>query len=191
MNNLCRQDNYFVVKRFRFLVVWDPDSLWRKNTHGRIPLHSAALHRAMQRFQFVFGYGIYYYPNKKGINLVFHQGVSGQTPFQLACEKHGRDEVMKVIEDTLTRYSDTPLNIVDALITAAIDENVHLDCVYFLLRRKPVYVLQELLSSTPAVLAVGSYNNSNNDDDGGGGGDEEDEGNDGDSNVSFKKRKFE
>ena len=72
--------------------------------------------------------------------------------------------------------------------------------MYFLLRRKPVYVLQELRLSTPAVLAVGSYDNSssNNDDGRGGGDDEEDEGNDGDSNVlvaesmnSFKRRKIE
>jgi hypothetical protein len=193
---VCQQYYYFAEKQFQFLVEWDPNSLWKNNRNGLLPLHHAALHRTMQGFQYVFEYGIRYYPNKKGINLLFQQDTFGCTPFQLACEDHGRDVVMKVIEDTLTRYSDTPLNIVDALITAAIDENVHLDSVYFLLRRKPVFVLQELLSSTPTVLAVGSYNNSNNDD-GGGGGDDEDEGNDGNNNVlvaesvnSFKKRRI-
>jgi hypothetical protein len=200
LNLVCHQYYYFAEKQFRFLVEWDPNSLWKKNRYdGRLPLHHAALHRAMQGFQFVFEYGLFYFPNKEGFNLVFRQDMFGQTPFQLACEKHGRDQVMNVIEDTLTRYSPTPLDIADALMTAAIDENVHLDCVYFLLRRKPPDVLQELLSSMPAVLAVGSYNNSD-DDDGGGGGDDddEDEGNDGDSNVlvaesmnSFKKRKIE
>jgi hypothetical protein len=53
---------------------------------------------------------------------------------------------MTVIEDTLTRSSsssssldknNTSINTVEALVMAAIDENIHLDCVYFLLRRQP------------------------------------------------------
>jgi len=65
--------------------------------------------------------------------------------------------VMNVMEETLLdcqqrRRSDDddtgPYNIADALITAAIEEGVHLDCVYFLLRRHPG-VLQEILSPLP------------------------------------------
>ena len=37
------------------------------------------------------------------------------------------------------------------LITAAIDEIVHLDCVYFLMRRNPDVLQQELLSPLAAV----------------------------------------
>ena len=57
-----------------------------------------------------------------------------------------KDRVIKVIEDTLIRSSSSssssdnnnnapPLNAMEALITAVIDENVHFDCMYFLLRR--------------------------------------------------------
>ena len=65
---------------------------------------------------------------------------------------------MNVMEETLRdcqqrRRSDDdndtgPYNIADALITAAIEEGVHLDCVYFLLRRHPG-VMQEILSLLP------------------------------------------
>mmetsp|Transcript_5097 Transcript_5097/g.5021 ORF Transcript_5097/g.5021 Transcript_5097/m.5021 type:complete len:90 (+) Transcript_5097:706-975(+) len=84
------------------------------------------------------------------------------TPFQTACQKYGRDAVMNAVEEILTRYHSegTPLNIVEALMVAAADENVHLDCSYFLLRREPD-VLVRLLLSGP-----------HNDDGGGGGGSE-------------------
>ena len=61
--------------------------------------------------------------------------------------------MIKVVEDTLIRYSDTPLNITEVLVMAAIDENSHLDCVYFLLRREPD-ILQKILSSTPVATAA-------------------------------------
>jgi hypothetical protein len=54
---------------------------------------------------------------------------------------------MRVIEQTLNN-SDIPVNTADALITAATDETIDLDCVNFLLRREPD-VLQKLLVSSP------------------------------------------
>jgi hypothetical protein len=87
-----------------------------------------------------------------------------ETLFQYACENLGYEKVMEVVEDTLVRYSDTPVNVIEALLLAAIDDNIHLDCVYFLLRREPD-VLQELLSSRTAAAAAES-SNSNCDDQG-------------------------
>jgi hypothetical protein len=91
----------------------------------------------------------------------------------MACDRFGRDEVMNVIEDTLLHFqqrsdkdddnSTGPYNIVDALITATIDETIHLDCVYFLLRRHPD-VLNELLSSSTSeatATAPGTIINKN------------------------------
>jgi hypothetical protein len=106
------------------------------------------------------------------------------TSFHIACEMFGYEKVMEVVEETLVHSSSSssslddtpPLNIADALITAAIDEYVHLDCVYFLLRREPD-VLQKLLSSTQAA---GSNNNNNNDEN-----DSDDDGNDGNSNDNL------
>merc|ERR1712161_94444 len=79
---------------------------------------------------------------------------------------------MTIVEDTLNN-SVIPLNIIEAEVIAAIDENVHLDCVYFLFRREP-HVWVRLLS--------GPGNNNNNDDDGGGDDDSDDDENDNDVN---------
>jgi hypothetical protein len=80
--------------------------------------------------------------------------------------KFGCEKVTEVIEHTLIRSSssssssssdtnNTPsLSIVEALIMAAIDENTHLDCVYFLLRGHPDLMLVKLLSqSSPSSLS--------------------------------------
>jgi hypothetical protein len=150
----------FPEKLFQFLVEWDPTSLILNDDdeHGTI-LHKAVLSLAvsLRRFQLVFEHGIHYYPNKKGINLLFKKDYHNETPIHDACKKFGRARVMDIIEETLLdfqRRSDDDnkngsYNIVDALVTAAIDEDIHLDCVYFLLRRHPD-VLHKLLLSSPS-----------------------------------------
>jgi len=73
---------------------------------------------------------------------------------------------MKVVEETLVRvYSSSAsdnnnnnnnppppppspqLNSMETILTAAIDDNIHVDCVYFLLRRHPD-ILLKILSTT-------------------------------------------
>ena len=85
----------------------------------------------IQDFRMVFEYGIRYYPKKKGISLLFKKNDYSTTTFQRACKTFKYEAVMKVVKDVLIRYSDTPINTTEALITAAIDEDIHLDCVYF------------------------------------------------------------
>jgi hypothetical protein len=160
--------------------------LIQPDAHGSLPLHEATENSSIQGFKMVFGYGIRYYPEKKGISILFKKkdSINGDTPFQLACGNFGYEEVMKILEDTLsTRLAlTTPINVEEALIMAAIDENIHLDCVYFLERRQPD-ILQKLLSqSSPSTPVDSSSNidNSNNRDD--------DDNDDGDS-PSKKGRK--
>ena len=80
---------------------------------------------------------------------------------------------MEIVEDTLIRCAgDTPISIAEALVIAAIDENIHLDGEYFLMRRHPdllLKLLPQLLASpkSPLLLlsvssAVGSSNASSN-----------------------------
>ncbi|OEU14506.1 hypothetical protein FRACYDRAFT_241053 [Fragilariopsis cylindrus CCMP1102] len=150
-------DHILAEKRLRFLVEWDPSSLLQSDKVDNIPLHDAALNLSIQPFQIVFKYGLLYFPKKKGICLLFQNNRNSTTPFQHACSIFGQDEVMTVVEDTLLDYQRSsshddsnnaePYNGVDALIMAAIDESVHLDCVYFLLRRQPD-VLVKLLSQS-------------------------------------------
>jgi len=124
-------------------------------------------------FRTVFECVIRYYPVKKGVRLLFQKDNDGNTPLQLACQKYGRDEVMNTVDEILPRYAqDTPLNSMEALIVAAVDDTIHFDCVYFLIRREPDLVLR--------LLPWGRKNNNNN----GGGGGNDDDGNDDDGDEN-------
>ena len=161
-----RDGYYFAEKRFRFFVEWDPSVLTRYDEDGLLPLHYTDVYEnAIRGFRSVFDAGIRYFPKKKGISLLFCKGYMNRTPFQYACEEFGYDKVMKVVEDILVRYSDIPINMADALLSAAIDENVHIDCVYFLLRREPDVLMKLLSNSSPLAIAAVSNSNSNNNND--------------------------
>jgi hypothetical protein len=169
--DLCGED-YFAEKRLRFLVEWDPSVLTQTNRYGYgLPYWVATSRTPIQGFKSVFEYGIHYFPKKKGINLLFRKTYEGDTPFKIACEKYGHDQVMEVVEDTLIRYSTSldnhasQLNIVEALMMAAIDENVHLDCVYFLIRREPDILVKLLSNPSPLAITAVSNRNNNNDND--------------------------
>jgi hypothetical protein len=170
LNKLSRGEYCFAEKRFRFLVEWDPSALVHYDETGWLPLHEAAYYTTIQGFRSVFEAGIRYFPEKKGINLLFmKRSNNDDTPFQHACVRFGYEQVMKFVEETLFRYyssdNTTHLNIVEeALLTATIDENVRLDCVYFLMHREPD-MLQKLLSSTPAAATRSSYNYDGNEND--------------------------
>jgi hypothetical protein len=170
-HTMCNQ-RVIPPKRFRFLVEWDPTALTQPNDNGYLTLHYAAWHSNIQ------GFRIRYYPNKKGISLLFKKntGCRHRTPIDFACSEHGRDKVMKIVEDILVDYkrlpsldddsATGPYDVVDALINAAIDENIHLDCVYFLIRRHPDVIVKLLskLSSSAAAAAAAAVSTSNDDD---------------------------
>jgi hypothetical protein len=81
--------NVFAENRFRFLVEWDPNAL---------------AHAGIDSGWMVFEYGIRYFPRKKGISLLFRKHIYFiETPFECACEKFGYEQVMQVIEETLTK----------------------------------------------------------------------------------------
>ena len=163
LNKLCCH-SFFAKNRFQFLAKWDRNALTHTDEDGSLPLYHVVHNTSIQGFKKVFDYGIRYYPKKKGINLLFRKNNLNKTSFQRACERFGYEEVMKIVDDTLTSYADTkPINTEEALLSAAIDENIHLDSVYFLLRRQPD-VLAKLLSShsSSTVSVVTSTNNDNN-----------------------------
>merc|ERR1712032_1116631 len=115
----------------------DPTSLLQTNYNDQLPLHCAA-YRTLRLFWIVLDLGICYYPMMKGISILFQKNDGGDTPIQNACREFERNDVISVVEEVLARYSSTtPINSTDALLLPAIDERIHLDCVYFLLRRQP------------------------------------------------------
>merc|ERR1712007_320296 len=103
--------------------------LLQTNHSGYFPLHYASSNSSFQGFRSVFDFGIRYFPSKRGISLLFQKDDD--------CE--------------------TPINSMDALMLAAIDEHIHLDGVYFVLRRQPD-VLTRML---PPRLTNNNNNNSN------------------------------
>merc|ERR1711935_930923 len=121
-----RNQKVFAFRRFEFLVEWDPSSLLQSDRYeGTLPLHWVSF----EPFRSIFDAGIRYFPNKKGIHLLFRKDNCGNTPFQDACTSFKRKEVIDVIVDALARYSNfgTPLNLSESLFVGAIDENIHLD----------------------------------------------------------------
>ena len=112
----------------------------------RLPHYLAAMHSTLRGFQLVFEAGIQYFPKKMGITFLFRTSDDGLTPLKRACIKHGREEVLKTIENALVGSSNSLYNTEEALMLAATDEDICLDGVYFLLRREPD-VLARLLSA--------------------------------------------
>ena len=152
----------FYPRRLRFLVEWCPQSLPHVHTWGHVSLHfvAADTSRSIQDFQTLFDYCIRYYPKMKGINLLFQQDNAEMTPYHYAIQKFGRKKVMNVVEEVLTRYANTtPIQTEEAVILAATDDRVHLDSVYFLLRRDPkVLCGSRLLLPTVEVANDGDDN---------------------------------
>jgi len=146
-NLLYTNISYFPEKRFRFFARWDPDALTRTDSDDYLPIHYASNYSTLRGFQLVLEAGIRYFPGRKGINLLFRKDSFDDTPYRCACEKHGQEVVSKAIESTLIDCADEPYDAAGALVLAAIDDNVDLDCVYYVLRREPD-VLAKLLSAS-------------------------------------------
>ena len=163
---ICCEETVFAENRFQFLVEWNPNALTQVgDISGCTPIYYAAMLSTLQGFRMVLEYGIRYFPRKKGISLLFKKSNKPKpnrlnppyrfnTPFQWACERFGYEQVMQVIH-----HSAPQLHIFEALLSVAIDEEIHLDCVYFLLRREPDVLVNFMMSSSVGVSC------SNDDDD--------------------------
>merc|ERR1712224_67287 len=68
---------------------------------------------------------------------------------------------MEAIESNLAKYNyTTPVNVADALIVAARYDYIHLDCVYFLMRRDPNLIVT-LLQNTSNIIVDDNNSRSN------------------------------
>ena len=148
----CRASESWLISqvRHRIAAIMSPYRLeaYKKELlkgMSGLPLHVAAKSLNLRTFQVVFEAGIRYFPKRQGINLLFHNytQLSTRSPFQIACRVHGREEVLIAIERTLANCSS--YNTEEAIVLAATSDEIHLDGVYFLLRREPD-VLAKMLS---------------------------------------------
>jgi hypothetical protein len=146
---------YFAERRFRYLVDWDPISLTKERNNqidGKLPLHLSIQYNynfnsntrthSTRGFRSVLDAGIRHFPTKVG--FLFHKDIKDRTPFQMACKIYGKEVVMQIVDDVVTTAitNSSSSTFMETLITAAIDETIHLDCIFFLLRKEPSVLLQ-------------------------------------------------
>ena len=157
---LCKL-KVFANQRFRFLTEIDPVSLLQTDENGCLPWHWATY--TILQFRPVCDAVFRFYPKWKGIQLLHQKDTTYQnTPFQCASQCFGHTAVLTILEETLARYSDTILpDIPKALILAATEERIHVECVYFLLKRQPDVVLN-MLSRYRQGLGIASSSADNN-----------------------------
>ena len=147
---------YFSEHKFRFFAEWCPESLIQINENeGILPLHWAANND--QSFRLVLDAVFRYYPRWRGLHALFRmRNYNNDSSFEMACKKLTRTTTIDIVEETLNRYSNTtPLNMHNAFMLAAIDDRIHLDCLYFLTRRHPDVMLGMLRQRS------GTINNQN------------------------------
>ena len=158
---LCNSSQrIFPHNSIRFFIEWSPTLLLLPCvsvfSNGFLPLHSAVKTHSISNFRFIFEYMIRYFPYKKGITCLFRSyrrdGVV-ITPFSLACDIFDRPQVMEVVEDALAQVSlTTPINTVEAVVLAATDPNIQLDCLYFLIQRRPDVLLSSSGNSSRTLV---------------------------------------
>ena len=76
----------------------------------------------------VFESGMQYFPTR--IGGMFHRDSHGRTPFQIACNKHGKEKVKTIIDDALNNSSHQKIDVETtkkALVYAATERGVDLD----------------------------------------------------------------
>ena len=106
------------------------------------------------KFKAVFDCCIRFYPHMKGIHLLFRKdtgrfSTTDRTPFGRVASNFERKKFMNIVEEIFGRYlSLTPIQTANALVVAASEEDIYLNCVYFLIRREP----NILFSSKPFII---------------------------------------
>mmetsp|Transcript_54097 Transcript_54097/g.62488 ORF Transcript_54097/g.62488 Transcript_54097/m.62488 type:complete len:421 (-) Transcript_54097:44-1306(-) len=155
-------NGYFLESQIQYLIDWDPMTLSMpcKPENGNwLPIHWAASNsnNDIQTFNFVFKAGMKNFPKKFGFLFCegTHQDSSNgevfrSTPFQRACEEYGREEVINEVINCIKEYCSSSTSTsaaatnkleISLLVSAITDEAIHIDCLYFLLRKDPEAVL--------------------------------------------------
>merc|ERR1712238_555522 len=147
---------YFSELRFRYLVNWNPASFAKYFTHNiktgkkkTNPLHSIInFHKDMNAFRTVFTLTMEHFPLR--IGWLFRKDIYGETPFQKASIKYGKDHIKTILDEALNNQSQHDENfILKSYVIAASDESVDVECDFILLSRDPSIALQTLQPRLP------------------------------------------
>jgi len=157
---------YFSELRFRYLVNWNPASFAKYFTNNiktgnkkTNPLHSIInFHKDMNAFRTVFTLTMEHFPLR--IGWMFRKDTYGETPFQKASSKYGKDNIKTILDEALNNQSQHDENfILKSYVIAASDESVDVECDFILLSRDPSIALQtlqpRLQPSSPSLPSQG------------------------------------
>jgi len=148
---------YFSELRFRYLVNWNPASFAKYFTHNvknlkskKNPLHSIInFHADVNAFRTVFDLTMHHFPLR--IGWLFRKDSYGETPFQKASMKYGKNNVRTILDDALNNQSRNDENfILKSYVIAATDDAVDVECDYILLNRDPTILQQQQQTGRPS-----------------------------------------
>jgi len=151
---------YFSELRFRYLVNWNPASFAKYFTNNiktgkkkTNPLHSIInFHKDMNAFRTVFTLTMEHFPLR--IGWMFRKDTYGETPFQKASTKYGKENIKTILDEALNNQSQHDENfILKSYVIAASDESVDVECDFILLSRDPSIALQTLPQLQPSSLS--------------------------------------
>ena len=69
--------------------------------------------------------------------FLFLLNKDGLTPFAIACDNFGNEKVTNVVNNILSAKNDAVNKTLEFFVSLAVDESIHCESIYFLLRRDP------------------------------------------------------
>lgn len=149
MDTLCQQ-KHFPLRRFLYLVDWNPRCLLKPNRKNAISdaLISRFLlngdFKSLDGAEFLFGVLIRYYPYDLG--FLFDKTTRGESTsaFEIACREFGRDPILSILNDCLNKQMNRDPNFTQkALIRMGSTHADRSEAIFFLIRNSPMIVHQQ------------------------------------------------
>jgi len=93
--------------RFEYLVDLDPEALKDCKSTGYRLLHTAVGYAVIDPFVMALKAGMQHFPEE--LAFLFHKNADGKTSRELAFEKIGQDQTLKVIQDHILEAASHPI----------------------------------------------------------------------------------
>jgi hypothetical protein len=136
----CRTEH-----RVRFLINWDPKILKKDgkcNTllYRYLGRWDTDKDCTLERFQTIFELGMLHYPEE--IGFIFHSDDYGCSPFAMACEIFGREQVAQIVDELIFQNPLGRIKTIKRLmVSVATNDDIHVEGLYTLFRHYPVALL--------------------------------------------------
>ena len=158
-------------KRLRFFLDWDPTIVQAKSDERAATFYSVycnslleyciwqchihgAVDGMLERFQTLLELGLLYYPEE--IGFLFHRDnlleMRPKPAFPTACRILGRDKVVRVVNESISKYIRGRRDTFHKLVfVAATKDEILLDGLYLLVRRDPAALITLLSKGMSSI----------------------------------------